>query len=107
MEWVGVIALILILCYSSYPSKVKKLERKVKLLEKKLKGENKMSDLIKSLINKECEISFEDEFTPLVRCTVLDVDDEWVKIGVKDKKENIKTKLIRIDGIKKVEIISE
>ena len=35
------------------------------------------------------------------------VDDEWVKISVKDKKENIKTKLIRIDGIKKVEILSE
>ena len=107
MEWIGFIALVLILCYSSYPGKVKKLERKVKLLERKLRGENEMSNLIKALVNKECVIMLEEEFSQIIKGTVLDVDDEWVKIIIKDKKGNIKTKLIRIDGIKNVEILAE
>ena len=107
MEWIGFIALVLILCYSSYPGKVKKLERKVKLLERKLRGENEMSNLIKALVNKECVIMLEEEFSQIIKGTVLDVDDEWVKIIIKDKKGNIKTKLIRIDGIKNIEILSE
>ena len=34
MEYLGVLAFIIMLCYMSYPDKVKKLERKVKKLEK-------------------------------------------------------------------------
>ena len=33
MEWVGFIALMILICYSSYPDKVKRLEAKVKKLE--------------------------------------------------------------------------
>ena len=33
-EWVGIVALLLLLCYSAYPGKVKRLETKVKRLEK-------------------------------------------------------------------------
>ena len=34
MEWFGIVALLLLLCYSAYPGKVKRLETKVKRLEK-------------------------------------------------------------------------
>ena len=34
MEWFGIVALLLLLCYSEYPGKVKRLETKVKRLEK-------------------------------------------------------------------------
>ena len=34
MEYLGVLAFVIVLCYMSYPDKVKKLERKVKKLEK-------------------------------------------------------------------------
>ena len=37
MEWVGFIALMILICYSSYPDKVKRLEVKVKKLERKEK----------------------------------------------------------------------
>ncbi len=37
MEYCGIIALVLLLCYSAYPRKVKRLEAKVKRLEKKQK----------------------------------------------------------------------
>lgn len=33
MEWFGIAALLLLLCYSAYPGKVKRLETKVKRLE--------------------------------------------------------------------------
>lgn len=46
MEYCGIIALVLLLCYSAYPGKVKRLESKVKRLEKKQKGDNYMSQLI-------------------------------------------------------------
>ena len=38
MEWFGIVALLLLLCYSAYPGKVKRLETKVKRLEKKQRG---------------------------------------------------------------------
>lgn len=107
MEWIGLIALGLILCYSSYLGKVKKLERKVKLLERKIGGDKSMSNLIKELVNQECVITFENDFSSETKCTVLDVDDEWVKVSIKDKKENVKIKLIRVDDIKKVEILTK
>ena len=36
MEYLGVLAFVIVLCYMSYPDKVKKLERKVKKLEKEM-----------------------------------------------------------------------
>ena len=43
MEWFGIAALLLLLCYSAYPGKVKRLETKVKRLEKKQRGVAYMS----------------------------------------------------------------
>jgi len=45
MEYLGVIAFIIMLGYASYPGKVKHLEAKVKRLERKQKGETAMSNL--------------------------------------------------------------
>ena len=42
MEWFGIVALLLLLCYSAYPGKVKRLETKVKRLEKKQRGVKSM-----------------------------------------------------------------
>ena len=52
MEWFGIIALILLLYYSAYPGKVKRLETKVKRLEKKQRGVAYMSKLINDLVGK-------------------------------------------------------
>ena len=49
MEWFGIVALLLMLCYSAYPGKVKRLETKVKRLEKKQRGVAYMSKLINDL----------------------------------------------------------
>ena len=53
-EYLGFIAFILIISYSSYPTKVKKNWIKDKKLEKILKGEKSMSKILSDLIDKKC-----------------------------------------------------
>lgn len=109
MEWVGFIALMILICYSSYPDKVKRLEAKVKKLERKEKGENAMSKLIKELVNKNCKMRTGDALqlvgSDKLQCFVLDADDEWIKVRYEDKKKNQVVKLLRIESIEDVEIM--
>lgn len=72
------------------------LEIKVKKLERNVNGGSKMSGIIKELIGRECTIDGDGFFS--TRCTILDVDDEWVKLIVHEKKKDL-TKIIRIDNI--------
>ena len=72
------------------------LERKVKKLERNVNGGSKMSGIIKDLIGMECTIDGDGFFS--TRCTILDVDDEWVKLIVHEKKSD-STMIIRIDNI--------
>lgn len=72
------------------------LERKVKKIERNVNGGSKMSGIIKDLIGMECTIDGDGFFS--TRCTILDVDDEWVKLIVHEKKKEL-TKIIRIDNI--------
>ena len=72
------------------------LERKVKKLERNVNGGSKMSGIIKDLIGMECTIDGDGFLS--TRCTILDVDDEWVKLIVHEKKKEL-TKIIRIDNI--------
>lgn len=46
MEWIGLVALALVLCYASYQGRVKRLEATIKKVERQQKGENVMSKLI-------------------------------------------------------------
>lgn len=72
------------------------MERKVKKLERNANGGSKMSGIIKDLIGMECTIDGDGFFS--TRCTIVDVDDEWVKLIVHEKKKDL-TKIIRIDNI--------
>lgn len=72
------------------------MERKVKKLERTANGGSKMSGIIKDLIGMECTIDGDGFFS--TRCTILDVDDEWVKLIVHEKKTDT-TKIIRLDNI--------
>ena len=84
MEWFGIVALLLLLCYSAYPGKVKRLETKVKRLEKKQRGVAYMSKLINDLVGKQCIIRSEFIFSfagkTELSCKIIDADDEWIKI---------------------------
>ncbi len=127
MEWIGLVCLGLILCYSGYPGRVKTLESKVKKLEKKnaalsrtnfdaknrsAEGALKMSQIINDLKGKKCNMVLRDSIDSLfdneLACTVLDTDEEWIKINCvkedKKKGESSETiRLIRIDDIESIE----
>ena len=107
MEWFGIAALLLLLCYSAYPGKVKRLEMRVKRLEKKQRGANYMSKLINSLVGKQCIIR-SDSFLGFagkteVSCKIVDADDEWIKICYTEKKGKKVVKLMRIENIDAIE----
>jgi hypothetical protein len=110
LDWVSWLALIIILCFASYPGKVRKLESKVRNIERKQKGENTMSKIIHELVDKTCKITTNGDSILDIEsgsiCTVLDVDDEWIKITYTDKKNNTKTQVLRIDCIDNIEIIN-
>lgn len=107
MEWLGLVCIGLILCYSSYPERTRRLESKFKKL-KKGEGSCEMSKIISDLTGKKCLIE-SDQIEPLlmsakITADILEVDEEWVKLRFKDKKGGIKTKIIRIDTIKSIEL---
>ncbi len=110
LEYFGLIAFVLVLSQMGYPSKIKKLEGELKSLKRKIKGEEALSKLLKDLIGVKCIIDCDGAvvFTGKseMECEVLDVDDEWVKITYKDKKNVTKTNIIRIESIDNIEIIN-
>ena len=109
MEIIGWFAFILAMINIGASSKVKKLARRLKKLEKnvKPKGDNTMSRLIQSLINTKCTVLFDEEIQmgPYVY-HILDVDEDWVKISREDKKGNEELRLVRIDNIKELKPVS-
>lgn len=111
MEWIGWITLVILLCYSAYPGKVRKLESKVKRLERKQGGVDSMSKLMNELVGKSCKIKIADALglsgSKEIRCMVLDADDEWIKFTYEDKKNITKTKILRIDSIENIELYNK
>ncbi len=109
MEWIGLAALGILLCYSSYPEKVRRLEKRLRRLERKQRGGSEMSRLVNELIGKECEIDLEDsvDWGDKLKCRVLDADDEWVKVSytVRKKEQELKkTRMLRIEDIEGIKL---
>lgn len=115
MKWVGFICLAIMLYYSSYPGRVQELEDIVekheKIIRKNKKTQernNNMSKIIEGLVGKRCEIYSDDlVLDESSVCDVLDVDDEWIKLRCTDRKNNVSTKIIRIDSIDSVELVED
>lgn len=112
MEWIGIFTLIIMVCYISYPDKVRRTEHKVRCLEKKLNGgTDKMSKLILELIGKKCVIKFSESFESFydgkVVCTINEADEDWIKISYDRKKKKgtseIVNKIVRIENIESIE----
>ena len=79
--------------------KIQRLEGKVRRLERKLNGGNEMSKIIKDLVGMDCVIDGESIYGE--RCTVLEADDEWIKVIAHRKKEDV-TRIVRIDSIEDI-----
>ena len=96
--WLSFIPLLLLI-YAGSQKKIKKLQRRIRSLEKKLKGETEMSRLIVELKGEKVKLVVNGSNK---NYQILDVDEDWVKAVSLDKKQN--TQLIRIEDIQGVQL---
>jgi hypothetical protein len=111
MEFFGIISFGLICSVLSKVDKISYLEQRLKKIERKEKGDLKMSRMFQDLVGKECKIILENGTGAItigevgLLCNILEVDDDWIKIQYKTKKNEIKTSLLKICNIEEVEIL--
>jgi hypothetical protein len=106
MEIFGLIAFVLVLSSLGLHSKLKKLNNRLLKLEKaNIKREGiKMSEILKSLVGEHCSLKESSGLNYVG--TVLEVDDEWIKLSTVNKDtESIVVK--RIEHILQVSLISK
>lgn len=108
MEWIGFVALALVLYYLE---KVEKLEKKMKKLNQKQKGGNPMSKMIMDLIGHRCKL-YTDEALSIngktyIDCLILDADEDWIKFSYTDKKNEEKTTILRIEVLKSADVLDQ
>ena len=99
--WVWIFFPFLVLIYTSQSKKIKRLEKRLKVIERKEKGNIEMSRLLQELIGKTPTILGQIFGTD--NWEVVDVDEEWVKLRRVNKKGKEKFKLQRIEDIQTVE----
>lgn len=115
MGFLAVLAFIFSLGNSSKISRLKAEIKKVKRcsrhkMERGRKGEVQMSKILEQLVGKECCITLNNEEEENATgtfgkemCTVLCVDEDWMKISYEDVKGKQHEKIVRIDDIANVE----
>ena len=103
--WVWIFLPFLVLIYSSQSKKIKRLEKRLKVIERKEKGNIEMSRLLQELIGEKPTIV--GELFGTNNWEVVDVDEEWVKLRYVDKTGKEKIKLQRIEDIQTVEFDGE
>ena len=99
--WVWSFFPFLVLIYLSQSQKIKRLEKRLKVIERKEKGNIEMSRILKELIGKKPTIV--GQLFGTDNWEVVDVDEEWVKLRRVDKKGKEKFKLQRIEDIQTVQ----
>ena len=103
--WVWIFFPFLVLIYTSQSKKIKRLEKRLKVIERKDKGNIEMSRLLQELIGEKPTIV--GELFGTNNWEVVDVDEEWVKLRRVDNTGKEKFKLQRIEDIQTVEFDGE
>ena len=103
--WVWILFPFLVLIYMSQSKKIKRLEKRLKVIERKEKGNAEMSRLLKELSGKKPTIV--GQLFGTDNWEVVDVDEEWVKLRRVDNTGKEKFKLQRIEDIQTVEFDGE
>ena len=93
--------LLLILIYTGSEQKIKKFNKRIKKLEKQLKGNQEMSRLLEELKGQTVTVTvngFRTEYE------IMDIDEDWVKLSRENKKKDKETKLVRIEDIQGIQL---
>lgn len=105
VEFLGFAAFLLIVFNIALNDKVKKLKEDVRIIKNSVKGEAKMSEILKELEGKRCTLTVNGSSQGLIACEVISVDGEWMKISQVVKNNPSKIKIIRIADIAEVSLV--
>lgn len=91
----------LVIIYASSEKKIKRLNKRIRRLEKQVKGNQDMSRLLEELKGQTVTVlvsgvGFEYE--------ILDIDEDWVKLSCENKKKEKETKLVCIEDIQGIQL---
>ena len=91
----------LVIFYTSAEKKIKRLNKRIRRLEKQVKGNQDMSRILEELKGQTATVTvsgvgFEYE--------ILDIDEDWVKLSRVNNKQQSETKLVRIEDIQDIQL---
>ena len=91
----------LVIIYASSEKKIKRLNKRIRRLEKQVKGNQDMSRLLEELKGQTATVlvsgvGFEYE--------ILDIDEDWVKLSRENKRKEKETQLVRIEDIQGIQL---
>ena len=89
----------LVIVYASSEKKIKGLNRRIRRLEKQVKGNQDMSRLLEELKGQTVTVNgFRTEYE------IMDIDEDWVKLTRVIHKQQRETKLVRIEDIQGIQL---
>ena len=98
--WILFIPFLLIV-YASSEKKIKGLNRRIRRLEKQVKGNQEMSRLLEELKGQTVTVTINGFGTEY---EIMDIDEDWVKLSREINKQQRETKLVRIEDIQGVQL---
>ncbi|QEW10686.1 hypothetical protein LPB220_07485 [Streptococcus sp. LPB0220] len=98
--WILFIPFLLII-YGSSEKKIKKLNKRIRRLEKQVKGNQEMSRLLEELKGQTVTVTVNGFGTEY---EIIDIDEDWVKLSRETNKQQRETKLVRIEDIQDIQL---
>ena len=98
--WIIFIPFIVIF-YASSEKKIKGLNRRIRRLEKQVKGNQDMSRLLEELKGQTATVTVNGFGT---KYEIMDIDEDWVKLSRVNNKQQSETKLVRIEDIQGIQL---
>ena len=91
----------LIMVYASSEKKIKKLNKRIRRLEKQVKGNQEMSRLLEELKGQTVNVTVNGFGTTW---EIVDFDEDWVKLSRDTINQQRETKLVRIEDIQDIQL---
>ena len=91
----------LIIIYASSEKKIKRLNKRIRRLEKQVKGNQDMSRILEELKGQTVTVTVNGFGTEY---EITDIDEDWVKLSRENKKKEKEFKLVRIEDIQGIQL---
>ena len=91
----------LIMVYASSEKKNKRLNKRIRRLEKQVKGNQDMSRLLEELKGQTATVTVNGFGT---KWEIVDFDEDWVKLSREMNEQQRETKLVRIEDIQDIQL---